>query len=559
MKYMTRFSFHLAMIIMIIGHGTVEADTPRADGAGAPTSVGKTRSEGLLNVGLGIAPTEVRRGSPRETVMGFIDACRAGRYDVAAHYLDLGDLPPAEQAATGGTLARRFKFVLDQKLWIDPEEISDEPGGKTDDGLDADRDLIGTIPLPGGEQKISVRKRLLSGGEHAWVLSRSVVRSIGPLYETYGIGWLGDRLPSWMKRFRVWEFETWQLIALILSAAVFYYVAGLAAYVITAFVRRAVRRTKVEWDDDLSLHLPRPLRFLLWAVLIQVAAVSLRLSEPAGNAVMLLLRSGMLAAVGLFFHRAVLVLSQHIEADLARKQSDERKRKGMATQIRVLQRIASGFVLFVVAAVILAQFQVVRTVGLSLLASAGVAGVVLGFAAQRSVANLFAGIQIMLTQPIRIGDVVIVEGEWGSIEEITFTHVIVKIWDLRRLVIPIAYFLERPFQNWTRTSTELLGTIYFYTDHTVDLAAMRAELDRILAETDLWDGKVKGIVVTDVKERVAEVRVLISAANSGKHWDLRCLVREKMLDWLQREGKYLPTFRLTMQEGASRARLERET
>ncbi|MBN2371987.1 MAG: mechanosensitive ion channel [Vicinamibacteria bacterium] len=559
MKNMTRFFSRPAAVIMTFGLAYMSAAASRTEEAAATTFAYKPRIQRSLNAGLGVAPDDVRRDSPRETVMGFIDACRAGRYETAAHYLDLGDLPVADQRATGARLARRFKFVLDQKLWIDPDDINDDPQGRKDDGLDADYDRIGTIALTGGEQDIRVQRRLLPDGEmRAWVFSRSVVRSIDSLYGVYGIGWLGDRLPSWTTRVRLWEFEIWQLFALLMIAALAYFAAGVVAYMITVFVRRAARRTRVGWDDDLSLQLPRPLRFLLWILLINVAAMSLRLSEPASNAVAVLLRSGMLAAFGLFAHRAVSVLARHAETDIAGKHKDERKRKAMATQISVLRRIAGGFVIFIMAAVILAQFRVVRSVGLSLLASAGLAGVVLGFAAQRSVANLFAGIQIMLTQPIRIGDVVVVEGEWGSIEEITFTHVIVKIWDLRRLVLPISYFLERPFQNWTRASTDLLGTIYFYADHTVDIDAMRAELDRILAATDLWDGKAKGVVVTDVKERVVEVRALISAADSGRHWDLRCLVREKLLDWLQREGKYLPTFRLTMRDDASRIRLERE-
>jgi small-conductance mechanosensitive channel len=215
----------------------------------------------------------------------------------------------------------------------------------------------------------------------------------------------------------------------------------------------------------------------------------------------------------------------------------------------VLERVGVAAVTLLVAALVLAQFHVMRSVGLSLLASAGVASLVVTFAAQRSIANLFAGLQILVTQPIRIDDVVIVEGEWGTIEEINFTHVVVKIWDLRRLVVPITYFLEQPFQNWTRVSPELLGTVFFYTDHGVDLEAMRAELKRILEGSELWDGKASGVLVTAIKDHVVEVRAMISARNAGDQWNLRCLVRERLLAWLSQQSSSLPTVRLDAPRG----------
>jgi small-conductance mechanosensitive channel len=482
-------------------------------------------------------------------VVGFIEACRGGDYELAAHYLRLDHLAEPAQRQQGSRLARRFKLVLDQKLWVDPDAVSDAQEGQGDDELPLDQDQIGAIPLGGGEQGIRVQRLTLPDGEQAWVFSANVVRAIDPLYDEYGMGWFGDNLPLWMFRYRVWELELWQLLGLVLLLPVAYLVARVVAHVVVSLLLSTASRTQSKWDDELSEMARRPLRLLLWAALVGLGSTGLHLSQPAQELVGVLARTGMLVALGLFGHSAVAVAAGALEAQLVRSQADERKRKGVATQVVVMQRIASGAVILLVTALVLAQFQVMRTVGLSLLASAGLAGIILGFAAQRSVANLFAAIQIMLTQPIRIDDVVVVEGEWGTIEEITFANVVVKIWDLRRLVVPIGYFLEHPFQNWTRASTELLGTIYFYTDHTVDVDAMRAELDRILAETDLWDGKASGILVTGLKDHVAEVRAMISAEDSSKQWGLRCLVREKLLDWLQREGKSLPTFRVQTQGG----------
>lgn len=207
----------------------------------------------------------------------------------------------------------------------------------------------------------------------------------------------------------------------------------------------------------------------------------------------------------------------------------------VVTQVEILRRVVALFIVLVALAAILLHYDRFRELGTGLLASAGVAGIIIGFAAQRTLGNLLAGFQIAMTQPIRVDDVVIVEGEWGRIEEITLTYVIVRIWDERRLVVPISHFIEKPFQNWTRTSSDLLGTAFFYVDYAVPVDAVREELDRILNASTSWDGRVGKVQVTDVRERTVEVRVLISAADAGSAFELRCEVREKMIAFLRRE------------------------
>jgi len=179
-------------------------------------------------------------------------------------------------------------------------------------------------------------------------------------------------------------------------------------------------------------------------------------------------------------------------------------------------------------------FDEVKRIGISLFASAGVAGVIIGLAAQRVIGAVLAGIQIAITQPIRLDDVVVIEGEWGRIEEITLTYVVVRIWDQRRLVVPSTYFFEKPFQNWTRTSAEILGTVFIYTDYHVSFDALRKELTRLLESTPLWDKRVNVLQVTDAKQNSVEVRALMSAKDSGTAWDLRVFVREKLIEFLQK-------------------------
>jgi small-conductance mechanosensitive channel len=195
-------------------------------------------------------------------------------------------------------------------------------------------------------------------------------------------------------------------------------------------------------------------------------------------------------------------------------------------------------------------FQPVRQLGTAMIASAGVAGIVIGFAAQKSLGTLLAGFQIAMTQPIRIDDVVIVEGGWGKIEEITLTYVVVRIWDLRRLVVPITYFIEKPFQNWTRTSADILGTVMLQVDYTIPVDAVRQELTRILEESPNWDRKVNGLQVTEAKEKTLELRALMSSSDASKSWDLRCEVREKLVAFIQEHyPASLPLVRARLDRG----------
>ncbi len=228
-------------------------------------------------------------------------------------------------------------------------------------------------------------------------------------------------------------------------------------------------------------------------------------------------------------------------------EKDNLKARKIYTQFRVLENIIVFLIVVVALSLILMSFEGIRRIGVSLIASAGVAGIIIGFAAQKAIGTILAGIQIAISQPIRLDDVVIVENEWGRIEEINLTYVVVAIWDKRRLVLPTTYFIETPFQNWTRTSAEILGTVFIYADYTLPVDAVRNELDKVLETAQHWDGKVKVVQVTNATERAIEVRVLVSAADSSSAWDLRVYVREKLLAFLQdRYPECLPRARLEM-------------
>lgn len=213
--------------------------------------------------------------------------------------------------------------------------------------------------------------------------------------------------------------------------------------------------------------------------------------------------------------------------------ADNLKARKIHTQIRIIERLVAFAIIVVAVSLFLMSFEGVRRYGVSLLASAGVIGVVAGLAAQKSLAMVLAGIQIALTQPIRIDDAVIVENEWGWIEEITLTYVVVRLWDRRRLVVPINYFIERPFQNWTRNSADLIGSVYLYVDYRVPVDELRARVKEIARGCEFWNGEVCVLQVTEFLEHMVQLRVLVSGDNSPRTFDLRCYVREHLLHFLR--------------------------
>jgi small-conductance mechanosensitive channel len=231
--------------------------------------------------------------------------------------------------------------------------------------------------------------------------------------------------------------------------------------------------------------------------------------------------------------RAIEVLEDLVLAHYSLNQTNNLPVRKLLTQLQFVKKVGVSLIFFVALALVLMSFATVRRIGAGLLTSAGIASVIVGFAAQRSLSNLLAGFQLAFTQPIRIDDVLVVEGEWGRVEEITFTNVIIKLWDERRLVLPLDYFIEKPFQNWTRTSSQLLGTVFLYLDYTIPVEAVRAELQRIAASTERWDQRVCVLHVTDVKERTLELRALVSAADAPTAFELRCEVREKLVAFVQ--------------------------
>jgi small-conductance mechanosensitive channel len=314
---------------------------------------------------------------------------------------------------------------------------------------------------------------------------------------------------------------------------------------VEGFLTSLAQRADTAWDDVLLPLAGRAIRGALPLLAVILAAPLFAISPELVGVVRSATSLMLIALIAYVLYQVVDAVATFVLTRHRLDVSDNLRARAIYTQVTVLKKVAVTTIAIFTLASMLMVFDSVRQLGASILASAGIAGIVVGFAAQKSIATVLAGFQIALTQPIRVDDVVIVSGEWGRIEEITLTYVIVQVWDQRRLVVPITYFLEEPFQNWTRASAEILGTVFLHLDYTMPIEPLREEVGRLLSASPLWDGRVQGVQVTEARDRTLEVRVLASAADASRAWDLRCELREKLIAFVrERHPECLPRVRL---------------
>ena len=325
--------------------------------------------------------------------------------------------------------------------------------------------------------------------------------------------------------------------------------AGIVAALVVRLIvlnilRRLARRKGSILGQSLVKHSQRPTLWILPLLAVLVILPGLELPQPLMSALEHITGLGLIAALAWLSILLIQVTSDVLHARYRIDTADNLVARRIQTQFQVVHRVGIVLVTVVSAAVGLMTFPSIKHIGVSLLASAGVASLVVGVSMKDTLANLIAGVQIAFAQPFRIGDAVVVESEWGWVEEIGMMYVVVRLWDLRRLVLPLSYFLDHPFQNWTRTSADLLAYTYVYVDYTVRVDAVRAEFKRILESTPLWNRQVSVLQVSDSDQHTMQLRALMDVRNSSDAWDLRCLVRESLIDFLQKSYPgSLPRFR----------------
>ncbi|WP_454801755.1 mechanosensitive ion channel family protein [Mucilaginibacter phyllosphaerae] len=345
---------------------------------------------------------------------------------------------------------------------------------------------------------------------------------------------LSKQLPPWL----------WNICVIILVLAIGFLVK--VSITLTLKFYRDRDANSYSFFRSVLNHLSRPLNHFVPLLTLQILLPFIALRNTYTGIVTKTLGILLIISFAHLLICAFRIFEDYIYHAYDLNKADNLKERKIRTQVQFIRRIIVVSIILIAASVILLSFDNVRKLGAGLLTGVGIGGIIIGFAAQKSLGNLLAGFQIAFTQPIRIDDVLVVEGEWGRVEDITLTYVVLNIWDQRRLILPINYFIEKPFQNWTRTTSQILGTVFLYLDYAVPVDALRAELTDFLSKTPLWDKRVGILQVTDSKERTIELRALVSARNSSEAFDLRCFVREHLIKFVKDNyPDSLPTNRYT--------------
>jgi small-conductance mechanosensitive channel len=336
---------------------------------------------------------------------------------------------------------------------------------------------------------------------------------------------MDNELQTWSQQFPAWA---WNL-GVVVSAVLLGFIIKLIITGILHFYKN---------HDDYSLfksiitHLGKPLNYFVPLLVLNFMLPLLKIQQVYLTAINRLLGIVLIISFANLLINAFKIFEDYIYHQYDLNKEDNLKERKVRTQLIFIRKVVIMIVVIISLSIILLSFDNVRKIGAGLLTGVGIGGIIIGFAAQKSLGNFLAGLQIAFTQPIRIDDVLVVEGEWGRVEDITLTYVVVSIWDQRRLVLPITYFIEKPFQNWTRTTSQILGTVFLYVDYTFPVEDLRGELNRLLQNTKLWDKRVGILQVTDAKEHTVELRALVSARNSSQAFDLRCYIRENLLKYI---------------------------
>ena len=564
-----------ATLALAVGHVLAQApdayrDLPPSDTTLAITAAPALPDGGLgdfnenwyvleaLNTGLAPKPDTFFLLSPQETLESYVRACRAGRFETAAHALNLNLFPEGRQAELGPLLAQQLYYVLDQRIglkWGDipdrPDGASTVPGASVSSVGTARRSLsVGDLNSDGRE--IDLRLQRVRVGDEAprWVWAATTVEEIPGLYERYGPGFLEQRVPAWSRQ-RLLGLPLWVLLGMVVAAGLCY---GLY-WLVYRGLRWGSLALPYEWTDVFGEQLAKPVGvaagiLLFYALLQNVLALSGPLARGLFTLMLIVVVVVVIWVASRAIDYAIGYLAERNLDDVSDEANDESRRQ--LTMLSVGRR-ALVFALLVFGVwVVVSRIDGLEGIGYALAGSAGFAAIVLGIAAQSTLGNLVAGLQIAITRPVRIGDSVLFEGQYGTVQDVRFTYLVVKTWDLRRLVIPLKYFIDHPFENWSMTDSKMLKTFYVYVDFGTDVNDIRRKFDELTRGHELYnDHKDPDLIVYALEDDGIKLRCTVSAEDSSKAWTLHCDVREALNDYITglQGGKYLARERVEVVGG----------
>lgn len=510
-----------------------------------------------LNTGLPERPPGVNLQTPRACLEHFVRACREEAFHKAAHALNFNMMPAAQQQEVAEARARELFYILSKSVRIDWDLLSDRPDGQINQGITAQQSItgqplrsinFGSLDLNGQTLPLRIQRVRVEEQSPVWVVSANTVENIIPLYKAYGPSPLAQRIPAWAKT-EIMGIAWWKIIGLAILITLCLLIARLSQYLIN----KAVKHSEQPWVNELGEKMGQPVALAISALLFyagmkQVLSISGTWS-PYLYALLLIIVIG---SVTWLLMRSIDYLMDRVAerkvGDITNEENLESKR--YLTMISVARKVIAFVVIVLGIGAIVSQFPSLQNLGLSLFASAGIATVILGIAAQATLGNIIAGLQIAITKPVRIGDWVLFEGEYGAVEDIRFTYLVINTWDKRRVVVPLRYFITHPFENWTMYDAHLLKPIVLHADYKIDVNLVRNKFAELLRAADAYDETLppKVQVVDSSKESIV-IRALCSARNAPIAWDLHCQLREDMVAYIARleAGKYLAKERVKLQ------------
>jgi len=508
----------LALLVTALGAGLL---APRLANAAGTDPVAHVVTG--LSAGPGF-DASIDRATPRRALTSFLNAAREGDFTAAAHCLDLRGLP---DTARGPELAEELSYVLYRRVPIELAQVPDEP--------DAHNGLVTVDQFTVGDQDVplTLARVKFDDGVLRWEISRATVRRIPDIAATIRTSVWEQKLPRALRTPVILGNAPWQWLGIVLNLLVAYAVGRVSAAVITRIGATFSKRTTTIIDDLLVGAARRPLRTILASSVFAAEIYALQVSLEVAKVLVHFAYTGFIVGIAWLLLAAFNMVARYVSPAPDEGGVFHPEHAGDRTRRALLQRVASAAIVGITVALLLLQFDVVRHVGLSLLASAGIAGVVLGLAAQKSLAGLIAGIQLSITQPIRLGDTIFIEGEIGTVQDIFLTYAVIRYWDDRCVVVPLSRFIDQPFQNWTLLSHELTGVVLLHVKFTAPVTLMRERLRELCEGHAKWDKRRCDIQVGDSDMYGMVLRIMVSARNPADSWDVKCFVREGLIEFLR--------------------------
>ncbi|MEH6656371.1 mechanosensitive ion channel family protein [Leeuwenhoekiella marinoflava] len=507
-----------------------------------------------LNHPNGLPPNKLNFQTPQATLEHFIVSSRNNNYEEAAYALNLNLMPDNLTKEQAGTLAEKLYFVLNQRIKIDWGSLSDRPDGQIDISTATNQAIagkplrsvvFGEIDLDGKDVILRLQRIKYKDYGAFWLISANTTENIDALYKIYGPRELDRMMPDWA-RIRFMNTPVWKVVGTLILILLSYFLGKVSVW----FFRKLFKKSDKIWVNKIAKRLATPAG---WAIGVLFFYITLnKLISFGGTFASTLYAILLIAVIGTmtwfimrFIDSFMVYVAETKIGDANPEENNEARM--MMTYISVARRVITFVVIIVGISVILSQFRSLEKLGISLIASAGVATVILGVAAQSTLGNIVAGIQIAITRPARIGDTVIIKEDWGYVEDIRFTYLVVRTWDQRRLVVPLKKIISETFENWSMTSAHQVRPIILYVDYEIDVDVVRKKFIELLKSEENWDEEHEpNLQVVDATENSIELRALCSAKDASTTWDLHCSLREKLIKFIcsLENGKHLSKSRI---------------